>query len=201
VTKKIVKLLVDGGADINCKNINGETALDIAKSHGYDEIIKLIADEIKKRKKTEEFTLSKACSSRYYSNCCDKYFLKFNDADAKSAKEQRLIECDTLVGGNNMKPLLNSLVLLRDKHRPDQGNKLKGTGLQKPLLIFGFPDQKKKLKNITALQNPITLVDKKPYQLRFALQNSANYTANWFLNTLTSALSSDDATLDDGNEE
>jgi len=37
-----VKVLLEHGADITPKNINGQTALDLARAKGYTEIVKLI---------------------------------------------------------------------------------------------------------------------------------------------------------------
>jgi len=37
-----VKLLIENGADLNAKDKNGETALELAKRKGYENVVKLL---------------------------------------------------------------------------------------------------------------------------------------------------------------
>lgn len=45
---KMVKLLLDSGADVKAKNKKGKTALDIARAKGNMEIVKLITEAMGK---------------------------------------------------------------------------------------------------------------------------------------------------------
>jgi ankyrin repeat protein len=40
--KGMVEVLLAAGADIQAKNIQGETALDIARNYGYEDIVYLL---------------------------------------------------------------------------------------------------------------------------------------------------------------
>jgi ankyrin repeat protein len=45
--ESIVSLLIDRGADINSKDNDGETALDIAKNKNYSNIVSIIQNKLK----------------------------------------------------------------------------------------------------------------------------------------------------------
>ena len=40
--EKVVKLLLDKGANVNMKNRDGQTALDVAQEKGHKEIVKIL---------------------------------------------------------------------------------------------------------------------------------------------------------------
>ncbi|NIM78592.1 MAG: hypothetical protein GTO20_07355 [Candidatus Aminicenantes bacterium] len=46
---EIVKFLLEKGADINAKDIDGKTPLDIAKKKGLKEIISLLEEKAKEK--------------------------------------------------------------------------------------------------------------------------------------------------------
>jgi uncharacterized protein len=41
---EVVRMLIDAGADMTLKDVNGDTAADLAQLHGYDEVAQLLKD-------------------------------------------------------------------------------------------------------------------------------------------------------------
>jgi hypothetical protein len=45
ITLEVVKLAVELGVDVNAANVDGRTALDAAKTLGYDSVVKFLVDQ------------------------------------------------------------------------------------------------------------------------------------------------------------